>query len=79
MFEFIKEFMEYRKMKKQRKQSCKRFVVTQAMIKYFEDLQSTKGNLELPPFICAQNAMKELKTDRDLNRIYRKFEMAGLV
>lgn len=79
MFELIKEFLEFRKMKHQRKMSCKRFVVTQAMIKYFEDLQITKGSLELPPFICAHNAMQELKTDKALNKIYRKFEMAGLV
>ena len=79
MFKLIKEFLEFRKMKEQRRISCKRFVISQAMIKYFEDLQATKGSLDLPPFICAYNAMKELKTNKDINRIYRKFEMAGLV
>lgn len=79
MFRFIKEFIEFRKMKHQRVMSCKRFVVTQAMIKFYEDLQKTKGSLELPPFICAHNAMQEVKTDRDINKLYRKFEMAGLV
>lgn len=79
MFKFIREFLEFRKMKHQRVMSCKRFVVTQAMIKFYEDLQRAKGSLELPPFICAQNAMSELKTDKALNKIYRKFEMAGLV
>jgi len=79
MFKLIREFLEFRKMKHQKIMSCKRFVVTQAMIKFYEDLQRTKGSLDLPPFICAQNAMSELNTDKDLNRIYRKFEMAGLV
>lgn len=79
MINFIRDFLEFRKLKQQRVMRCKRFVVTQAMIKYFEDLQNTKGTLELPPFICAANAMNELKTDKDLNRIYRKFELAGLV
>lgn len=79
MFKFIKEFIEFREIKHQREMSCKRFVLTQAMIKYFEDLQITKGSLELPPFICAHNAVQKLKTDKDVNKIYRKFEMAGLV
>lgn len=79
MFKIVKEFLEFRKMKHKRVMSCKRFVVMQAMIKFYEDLQITKGSLELPPFICAHNAMQELKSDKALNRIYKKFEMAGLV
>jgi hypothetical protein len=79
MFEIIKDFIEFRKLKYQRVMSCKRFVVTQAMVKFYEDLQRTKGNLDLPPFICAYNAMKELKTDKALNGVYKKMEMAGLV
>ena len=79
MLNLIKDFIEFRRLKQERVMRCKRFVVTQAMIKFYEDLQQTTGNLDLPPFICAYNAMKELKTDKALNRIYRKFEMAGLV
>lgn len=79
MFELIKDFIEFRKLKHQRVMSCKRFVVNQAMIKFYEDLQTTKGSLELPPFICAHNAMNEIKSDKALNKIYRKLEMAGLV
>lgn len=79
MINLIKDFIEFRRLKHQRVMRCKRFVVTQAMIKFYEDLQQTTGNLDLPPFICAYNAMKELKTDKALNRIYRKFETAGLV
>jgi len=79
MLNLIKDFIEFRRLKQERVMRCKRFVVTQAMIKFYENLQQTTGNLDLPPFICAYNAMKELKTDKALNRIYRKFEMAGLV
>lgn len=79
MFRIIKEFIEFIKMKNERVISCKRFVLTQAMIKFYEDLQKTNGSIELPPFICAQNEISKLKTDRDVNRLYRKFKMAGLV
>ena len=79
MFRLIKEFIEFLKMKNERVMSCKKFVLTQAMIKFYEDLQKTKGSVELPPFICAQNEMSKLKSDRDINKLYRKFEMAGLI
>lgn len=49
------------------------------MIKYYEDLQGAKGKADLPPFILAHNAMQELKTPKQVNKIYRKFELAGLV
>ena len=79
MFRFIKEFLEFRKMKHQREMSCKKFVLTQAMIKFYEDLHVSSGGLELPPFICAHNAMNALKTDKAVNQVYKKFAMKGLV
>lgn len=79
MFNLIKDFIEFRKMKHQREMRCKRFVVTQAMVRFFEDLQITKGGLDLPPFICAHNEMQNYKTDKQINKLYKKFEMAGLV
>lgn len=79
MFSLISDFIEFRKMKKQRVMSCKRFVLMQAMIKFFEDLQLTRGKLDLPPFICAHNEMQNYKTDKQINKLYKKFEMAGLV
>lgn len=54
-------------------------MITQAMIKYFNDLQQAKGSIELPPYISAVNAVNTLDTDRKINRIYRKLEMAGMV
>ena len=79
MFRFLKDFIDYLKMKNQRRVACKRFLITQAMIKYYSDLQKTKGSVELPPFILAVNAVQELKTDKQINRMYRKLELAGMV
>ena len=79
MFSLIKDFIEFKKMKEERRNSCKRFVVGQAMIKYYEDLQTSTGKCDLPPFVLAHNAMQELKTPTQVNRIYRKLEMVGLV
>ena len=79
MLDVIKDFMEFRRRKNQQRISCKRFMITQAMIKYYEDLQATKGSIELPPYISAVNAVNTLNTDRKINKMYRKMEMAGLV
>ena len=79
MLGIIKDFLEFRRRKNQQRISCKRFMITQAMIKYFEDLQASKGSVELPPYISAVNAVNTLNTDRKINRMYRKMEMAGLV
>lgn len=79
MLDVIKDFLEFRRRKNQQRISCKRFMITQAMIRYFEDLQQAKGSVELPPYISAVNAVNTLNTDRKINRMYRKMEMAGLV
>lgn len=79
MLNFIKDFIEFVKLKQQRRISCERFMITHALIRYFEDLQKTKGTVELPPYISAVNAVKELKTDRQVHKMYRKLEIAGLV
>lgn len=79
MLNFIKEFIEFIQLKQQRRTACQRFVVQQAILRYFEDLQAAKGTVELPPFILAVDAMKELKTPKQINRMYKKLEMAGLV
>lgn len=79
MINFIKDFIEFYKRKNNQRICCKRFMITQAMIKFYEDLQKTKGSVELPPYISAVNAVNELDTDRKINSMYRKLEMAGLV
>lgn len=79
MIRFIKEFIEFLKMKQERKTACQRYMITQGMIKYYEDLQATKGTVELPPFILAVNAVQELKTPKQINRMYKKMLAKGLV
>lgn len=79
MFKFIKDFLAFRKEQEKRRISCKRYLISQFMIKFYEDLQATKCGLDLPPCICATNAMKELKTNKDVNRVYKKLVSAGVV
>ena len=79
MLDIVKDFIEFMKRKHRQRISCKRFMITQAMIKYFEDLQASKGSVELPPYISAVNAVNTLNTDRKINRMYKILEMAGLV
>ena len=79
MINFIKDFIEFRKKKEEQRICCKRYVILQAMIKFFEDLQRTKGTIELPPCISALNEVNKLDTNRKINKMYRKLELAGLV
>ena len=79
MIRFIKEFLEFRKIKQERKTACQRYMITQAMIKFYEDLQRTKGTVELPPFILAVDAVNELKTPRQINRMYKRMLAKGMV
>jgi hypothetical protein len=79
MFRFIKEFLEYRRLKQQRKTACQRFVVQQAMVKFFEDLQRTKGTVDLPPFILAVDEVNKLKTPQQIDKMYKRLAAAGLV
>ena len=79
MINIIKDFIEFRKKKEQQRICCKRFVILQTMIKYFEDLQRAGKTVELPPCISALNEVNKLDTNRKINRMYRKLELAGLV
>ena len=79
MLNFIKDFIEFRRKKENQRLCCKRFIILQALIRFFEDLQITKGTVELPPCISAVNEVQKLKTKKQINRMYKKLEMAGLV
>lgn len=79
MLNFIKDFIEFRRKKENQRLCCKRFMILQALIRFFEDLQITKGTVELPPCISAANEVQKLKTKKQINKMYRKLEMAGLV
>lgn len=81
MISIIKRFFEFCKEQNYRNIAVKRYVINQQLIKFYEDLQTTKGeNTNIPACILAYQAMKEhVKTDKDVNKFYKKLLAAGLV
>lgn len=81
MFKFIKNFMNYLETQKKRTIAVKRFVITQQLVKFYEDLQASKGEyVDIPACTLAYQAMKKhVKTDKDVNRFYKKLELARLI
>ena len=81
MFNFIKNFKRFLEEQKKRKIAVKRYVIIQQLIKFYEDLQKTKGEYNtIPACTLAYQAMKQhVKTDKDVNYFYKKLEMAGVV
>lgn len=79
MFKIVRDFIEFRKQREQRKINVKRFVISKAVEKYYMDLQLSTGNVDLPPFMLTYKAMQGLKSNKDVNRLYTKLEMAGLI
>lgn len=79
MFNFIKDFIEAFKAMKRRKIACKRFVIHQQVTKFYQDLQDSTGNTDIPPFVYADQAMKTfVKTDKDVNRFYKNLVKSGM-
>lgn len=81
MINAIKRFFEFCKEQSNRQIAVKRYVINMQLIKFYSDLQKTKGEyLNIPPCTLAHQAMKEhVKTDKDVNRFYKKLLKAGLV
>ena len=81
MFNFIKDFMGYRKEQKRRTIAVKRYVIRQHLTQFYEDLQISKGEVvTIPPCTLANQIMKEvIKTDNDVNRIYKNLQIAGVI
>ena len=81
MIDFIKKFFAYCKEQNRRKIAVKRYVINQQLVRFYEDLQETKAEYNnIPACLLAYQAMKEhVKTDADVNRFYKKLELAGVV
>ena len=81
MIELVKRFLSFCKEQNKRTIAVKRYVINQNLIKFYEDLQQTKGEYNsIPACILAYQAMKEhVKTDADVDRFYQKLLAAGLV
>lgn len=81
MIKLVKEFLRYCKEQEKRKIAVKRYVISQQLVRFYEDLQGANGEENnIPPCVLAYQAMKEkVKTDKDVNKFYKKLLSAGLV
>ena len=80
MFTLIRDFMDFMKIRKRRKIAVKKFMIHQQVTKFYEDLQESTGKADVPSFVYANQVIKNfIKTDKDVNKFYRKMELAGLV
>ena len=74
MFKFIEELKNKKRREIQRKVYKLRYYIT----KYFENLQETKGTVELPAWIECQNLMKKLNINIEnpkiVNFYYKKLK-----
>lgn len=81
MFRFFKNLVNYFREQQRRKIAVKRYVINQELIKFYKDLQETTGEYNtIPACTLAWQAMKQhIKTDADVNKFYKKLELAGVV
>lgn len=81
MIKLVKKFLALCKEEQKRKIAIKRFLINQHIIRMYEDLQTSTGeNNVIPACLLAEKAMKEnVKTDRDVNRLYKKLLSVGAV
>ena len=81
MIRLVKDFFKFCEEQHKRKIAVKRYVISQQLVRFYEDLQKSKGEyLEIPACTLAHQAMKEhVKTDKDVNRFYKRLLAAGVV
>lgn len=75
MFKFIKSFLEKREAKKLQKLRLQILELRHWTTKFFEDLQKSKGSVELPAWIECKNLMVKLNIDEkhpDIVKFYYK-------
>lgn len=73
MFNFIRNFIGYLKEQKKRTIAVKRYVIRQHLTEFYEDLQISKGEINTIPActLAAQIMRQVVKTDKDVERIYK--------
>lgn len=81
MINLVKSFFKFCEEQHKRKIAVKRFLINQHIIKMYEDLQVSTGEVNaIPACLLAEKAMKEnVKTDKDVNRLYKMLLNAGMV
>ena len=74
MIDFFEEFKNKKRKETQRRVLELRYYIT----KFFEDLQKTKGTVELPAWVECKNLMNKLNIDKNhpktVNFYYRKLQ-----
>ena len=69
---FLSEYKINREKRKAEILKLKRFEIRGALIKFYSEKQS-KGEINLPPFIIADDVMNTfMKTDKDVELYYRQ-------
>jgi hypothetical protein len=81
MFTLIRDFMDFMKLRKRRKIAVKKFMIRQNIEKFYKDLEAAKGEeLTVPAWQITNQIMRDyVKTEKDVNKFYKKMELAGLV
>lgn len=81
MINLVKSFFKFCEEQHRRKIAVKRYVINQHIVKMYEDLQASTGELNvIPACLLAKKAMEEnVKTDKDVNRLYKMLLNAGMV
>lgn len=81
MFTLIRDFTDFMKLRKKRKIAVKKFMIRQRLEKYYLDLEADKGEeLTIPAWQLTNQLMRDcIKTDKDVNRIYKNMELAKMI
>ena len=81
MISFIRDFTDFMKLRKKRKIAVKKFMIRQHIEKFYEDLEAAKGEeLKIPAWQLANQVMKDyVKTEKDVNKFYKKMELAKMI
>ena len=81
MIDIVKRFFKFCRQEHDRKIAVKRYVISQKLIEFYKDLQISEGKyVDIPPCTLAYQAMRDnVKSDADVNRLYKKLELARLV
>ena len=76
MFELIKDFREFLRLRKRRKIAVKKFMIRRRIEKFYEDLEKANGEeLSIPAWQITSQLMRDcIKTDADVNRVYKNME-----
>lgn len=81
MFELIRDFRDFLRLRKRRKIAVKKFMIRTRIQKFYEDLEISSGTkLTIPAWQLTSQLMRDcIKTDKDVNRVYRNMQLAKMI